>query len=232
MNKATAISFLLLLTCLALPAQGPGYLGRKSIIKIDGYGILASNDYRYNNAGIDGTWALGRINAGLEQITSRRNVLGLMAEYAQAGNPYAFDIRAPQGTGYGSTKIRMFGFALSLKRFPFLTAGRLAPIGPYFQVDACVRYATSKFYNDLRPTSGFPIGGHAHTGLGFSVGYETIVKSHLVLDLGMRLGFSDMRRMLFNGVTQKEHIINEDAGVLFTTDVFRLKLGIGWLLGK
>ncbi len=232
MNKAIAISCLLLLTCLALPAQGPGYLGRKSIVKIDGYGMLSSNDYRYNGAGIDGTWPTARINAGLEQITSRRNVLGLMVEYAQAGNPDALDIRAAPGAGYGFTKIRMFGFALALKRFPFLNAGRLAPIGPYFQVDACVRYATTRFYNDLRPTAGYPIGGHAHTGIGFSVGYETIVKNHLVLDLGMRLGFSDMRRQLFSGVTQKERIINGDARVLFNTDVFRLKLGLGWLLGK
>ncbi len=223
MKKAFISVLFVIVGCFAgvnALAQAPGYLGRRNIVHADLY-FAPAMPRRYNNpysaSGNGGFYFNSSQALGIERVVSRRHVLGLDGEYIAAG----FEDNRYSQSGY--TRLRALGLGFHLRAFPFLRKGWIAPLGPYVGFAVKVFSVSETFLQNGRHGGLRGHGQHFAESLAMIFGYSGCIKGRFLLDTGARIAITDLI---------KGNTYDRPSLVMLTTDLFKLHIGLGVLLGK
>ncbi len=224
--------FILVIALMAVTwtvrAQAPGFLGRRYAVSYNCFFMPASPSHygrgqSRNYAGNDGFYFNVSHLATVERTMSRRSVIGLGASLMRAGDPRS---RNFYRTEYGRSSIQCLGIVFTSKMYPFLSKGWIAPLGPYFRFD--LSYLSAKGDFEGRNATSRDQRQHNGIAIALGVGATSVIKGRLLMDYGARISFTDLPTAANNYNTLEQ----EDARILFATDLIKFWLGLGVLLGK
>ncbi|GAB4422472.1 MAG: hypothetical protein OHK0039_38550 [Bacteroidia bacterium] len=179
-RRLTVLLALLLPACL-LPAQGPGYLGRHTLLGGDVH-FFPSLSNLLDPEGASGL--NGHAGLVLEQVIGRRLSLGASLHYAPTRMTYSYDSVA------GVALMRGWTAGLRLRSYTFRRRGNIAPMGPYQQIE--LRYLgyritdyDRRFYADGRSDLGF----HSDWVLLAGLGTQRMAGERLCWRAGLQAGW-------------------------------------------
>ncbi|MEO0469848.1 MAG: hypothetical protein AAF206_09530 [Bacteroidota bacterium] len=167
----------LLLSAGILPAQVPGYLGRRTVIRLNLHSFPAGSPVV--NALNSDTLSLGeslgelglnlRFSLNAERVLSRRFSVGASLNQILTKTDYTF-----RGT---SGDMRMVGVALGahLHMYTFRTRGNIAPLGPYQKVGFHIlRYQVRDLDEVFFPDGRRNLGNFTDLMISYSLGTQRI----------------------------------------------------------
>jgi hypothetical protein len=219
-------------------AQVPGYMGRRTAIMANVYGWPGGikqnfrNPVTYKYDGADVKYLRYDLVASLDRVVSRRHVVGLLLENYRMGSQ-GYSWRNSRGYIHsGYNRVDVLGSGISLKTFPFLRRGRLAPIGPYFKIDWRVSYVKSTFVPKTTQDTISISYGRLGNSFSMDAGYCGIAGDRVLIDVGLRFSISQFFSLggfkFYNGYNPTF----VDSVNMFKNDLFKFHIGLGFLLGK
>lgn len=220
--KRLFITMLLIFAVHALQAQVPGYVGRKNIIHADFnfFPKLGDNHFRPNNySGNTGFLFNTSWGAGYERVVSRRHLLGVDFFQTRTGNGYT-TFRQQEGR----VAIDAIGIGFHFKAFPFLSQGRLAPIGPYVEFSYKLILVSSMFFPFADPSHSMPHAKHLGGGSALTLGGNYLIKGRIMPDVGFQFALTDII-----GNLSSNYKVSEDAYRLLGTNIVMVHFGLGFL---
>lgn len=168
-----------------LPAQAPGYMGRKWSAGIEMAAFPRINLLAEETRPLR---IQSRLGLDLSRVWSRRDEGGIHLTRLYSSVPYDYGIGRPRVTGTAWMNGWMMGVHYRL--FPFLSRGNIAPIGLHHEVRLdYLRYHMTD--QDLRffPDRRADLGTFQDFALGYGLGMSRVFQGSVRVTVGMSSGW-------------------------------------------
>ncbi|MDX2245309.1 MAG: hypothetical protein SF052_00930 [Bacteroidia bacterium] len=213
---------LMLLFICCLPAQPPGYVGKRAILTFDTYTfpnfflVLDENyPFRFNY----------RVGLSGEYVLSRRFSAGLTFNGFQTRTDYHF-----RGS-YGFMRIDGSDVGIFMKSYTFRQRGNIAPIGPYQKLEVLyTRYRMTDLDQLFYPDGRTDLGRSSDLIVGISFGTQHVFGKRITYHWGLHSGWLFKGLDNHRAIPHEQHLKDVSTTRLRGIFGFSINMGVGVLV--
>ena len=161
---------------IALHAQIPGYIGKKTPVSFDLHLFPTLGKYilREENLSLNLRTALG-----IERVISRQASIGVSLNHFTTSTTYEFDART------GNMQLDGWMIGANFRSYRFYSRGNIAPIGMYLKPQFHIlSYQLVDMDHNFYPDRRSDLGKYIDLCLGLTYGTQRMITNHIFYNIG------------------------------------------------